>query len=144
MWRVEAAVALVLAEDTGGVPAAVEDFRALEDPAELGKAALVMEVRLELENRLGELDEPNAELEEPIMLIELNIELEIGMTELELDELKTELNIEPEVARTELEVERLIVEADSRIGTEEDDIELVEVAEGFDDDVLAKELKVCA
>lgn len=84
----------MLAEDTDEDPTAVEDLRALEDPVELGRTAFVVDVRLKLENKLSELDEPNAELKERIILIELDEELEVGMTELEVAELLVELNLE--------------------------------------------------
>ena len=118
----------MLAEDTDGVPAAAKGPRALEEPVELGRAALVMEVRLELENRLSELDEPNTELKELIMLIELDVELNVGMIELdvtrllveldlevELDEIITELDSELGLVRTERDVEALIVELDCEV-----------------------------
>jgi hypothetical protein len=115
--------------DGVGVPAAAKGPRALEEPVELGRAALVMEVRLELENRLSELDEPNTELKELIMLIELDVGLDVGMTELdvtrllveldleevELDEIKTELDSELGLVRTERDVEALIVELDCEV-----------------------------
>ena len=154
----------MLAEDTDGVPAAAKGPRALEEPVELGRAALVMEVRLELENRLSELDEPNTELKELIMLIELDVGLDVGMTELdvtrllveldleevELDEIKTELDSELGLVRTERDVEVLIVEldcevkVDCRIGVEEDEVDFVEEDEEeiFEIDETFEELKV--
>jgi hypothetical protein len=133
MRRVSEAAALVLTMDTNGVPAAVKDPKALDDPVELGKAAFMVEVRLELENRLSELDGPNAELEKRIMLIKVGIELEVGMAELDVTRLLVELDRE--------------VEVDSRIGKEEVEVvevvEAVEVVEGFDEDMLVKELKLC-
>jgi hypothetical protein len=124
----------VLTEDTDGVRAAVEYPRALEEPVELGRVALVVEVRLELENRLSELDEPNTELKELTMLIKLDVEPDVGMTELdmtrllveldleevELDEIKTELDSEVGLVRTERDIEVLIVELDCEVETFEE------------------------
>jgi hypothetical protein len=122
----------VLTEDTNELPAAVEEPRALEEPVKLGRASLVVEVRLELENRLSELDEPNAELKGLIMLIELDVELDVGMTALDVAELLIELDSELGLVRTELEVEVVIVEldceveVDCRTGVEEDEVDFVE------------------